>query len=118
MIQATQATDAKFFPGMTVAFDIGILSDAKTVFFGKLLDLIRGITIPDFTQDKNHYIKGNSFNISDEPENVLLDINGTQNAFVLSVTNLKAMFHTDDYRYKKLLLVFKGWAQIDMDIDI
>ena len=47
--------------GVSASFDIAVLEQAKDVYFDKLLSLINTIEIPDFVQDKNDYLKDNSF---------------------------------------------------------
>ena len=50
--------------GVSGSFDINILSQAKDVYFEKLITLINEIEIPDMQQDKHDYIKQNSLVIN------------------------------------------------------
>ena len=50
--------------GVAGSFDISILSQAKDVYFQKLINLINHIEIPDLVQDKHDYLKQNSLVIN------------------------------------------------------
>ena len=64
MVSSTIATTNSTTNGVAGSFDIAILSQAKDVYFDKLINLINDIKIPDLVQDKHDFMKQNSLVIN------------------------------------------------------
>jgi hypothetical protein len=77
----------------------------------KILNIIKGIKIPDIVKDADHYIKNCTFDIAPIDDNdVKFWFNETENSIYLEVDNLGATFNSTDYRYKWHFVVVKGQA--------
>ena len=65
MVTSTIADHSSTTNGLSASFDIDILSQAKDVYFGKILDMLNAVSIPDFvSSDGKDYLEQNSLNIN------------------------------------------------------
>ena len=49
--------------GMTASMDIAIIEQAKDVYWDTITSVINNLALPDFYEDKNHYLTGNRFEL-------------------------------------------------------
>ena len=81
--------------------DLAIVEQAKAVYLGKILQIVRKLKIPDIVKDDTHYIKNNTFDIGDiKDEDVKFWFDEAENSIYLEVDNLSASFASTDYKFK------------------
>lgn len=81
--------------------DLAIVEQAKAVYLGKILQIVRKLQIPDIVKDDTHYIKNNTFDIGDiKDEDVKFWFDEAENSIYLEVDNLSASFASTDYKFK------------------
>jgi hypothetical protein len=81
--------------------DLAIVEQAKAVYLGKILQIVRKLKIPDIVKDDTHYIKNNTFDIGDiKDEDVKFWFDEAENSIYLEVDNLSASFSSTDYKFK------------------
>jgi len=98
------------------SLDISVISQAKDVWFDKIISTLNGLKIPDVTDDKGNYLKDNEFFIEGRPDKVDFTTDVPQNAVVFSCKKITAKFKTKHFRYKVApLLVSKGNAEVKMN---
>jgi len=105
------AVAASANPGLTASLDIDLIQQAKDVYFDAILDIIRHVEVPDFTFDGG-YVKNNSFQITENSDNVNFKSDSAKNALVFSVDDLKAEFKSANFRYKELIFIATGSADV------
>ena len=76
---------------------------------------MNNLTIPDFYQDKNHYLVGNHFYLNERTSDVTITTDVKNNAMVLKCAKLSGKFIGDDFRYRKDLLIATGHLEVDID---
>jgi hypothetical protein len=102
------------FAGLKVDIEFDILRQAANTWFDTLVQVINGITIPDFESGKN-YMKGNHFYLEQRVSDVQLNPDVENNAVELVCDKLTAEFRTNKFRYHVAPLVTaKGHAEVDM----
>ena len=77
--------------------------------------MINTIEIPDLVQDKNDYLKDNSFVINQDASNVEFTVDTAKNAIVLTCNDLSATFVTRDFRAKEFIFIATGTAEVDLE---
>lgn len=101
--------------GVSGSFEIDVLSQAKDIYFDKILAAINTVQIPDIVIDKNHYMKENSFVLNQAANNVQFTTDIANNAIVLTCNDLTAQFITKDFRYKEFIFIATGLAEVDLN---
>ena len=95
--------------------NVDVLSQAKDVYFDRLIDVVNNLQIPDFYEDKNHYLKGNHFYLNERTSDVTITTDVKNNAMVLRCDKLSGKFVGDDFRYKETILIATGHLEVDID---
>lgn len=95
--------------------DVDVLSQAKDVYFDKLIDVVNNLELPDFYQDKNHYLKGNHFYLNERTSDVTITTDVANNAMVLRCDKLSGKYIGDDFRYKETIFIATGHLEVDID---
>ena len=95
--------------------DIDIISQAKDVYFDSMIRVLNNLQIPDFYQDKNHYMTGNSFQINERTEDVTIYTDVNKNAVVFKCSKLSGKFINTAYRYRKDLITADGHLEVDLN---
>jgi hypothetical protein len=109
LVCSTVAASAN--PGLTASLDIDLIQQAKDVYFDKILDIIRHVDVPDF-KFNGGYVKDNKFSITEDSDNVNFKSDATKNALVFSVEDLKAEFKSAHFRYKEMIFIATGSADV------
>ena len=105
-------------PGATMSIDIAIVEQAKNVYFDFVMNIINNLTIPEIDFDGG-YIKENEIHITETSKNVNISTDVADNGFEFRVDDLKAKFHSGQFKMKKLLITAKGSIDVSMDeIDV
>jgi len=116
-VACTQAVYAlaSFKSGYKGSLDVDVLSQAKDVYFDSLINVVNNLEIPDFYQDKNHYMIGNHFYLNERTDDVIISTDTKNNAMVLRCEKLSGKFVNDEFRYKETLLIADGHLEVDID---
>jgi hypothetical protein len=101
--------------GFKASIDVDVLAQAKDVYFDNLISVVNNLVIPDFFQDKNHFMKGNHFQLNERTSDVTIHTDLKNNALILKCAKLSGKFIGDEFRYKKDLLVAAGHLEVDID---
>ena len=101
--------------GFKGSLDVDVLSQAKDVYFDKLINVVNNLEIPDFYQDKNHYMTGNHFYLNERTEDVIISTDTKKNAVTLRCEKLSGKFVNDAFRYRKDLLTAEGHLEVDIN---
>jgi hypothetical protein len=86
-------------PSIGASLDIKIIEQAKEAYFDYVLKKLDGMAIPNINFNHGHMNK-NVFNIVERANAVNFTLDKTNNAIVLSVSDLTATFATKDISYK------------------
>jgi hypothetical protein len=85
------STAAAASAGVTASLDIGVLEQAKDVYFSYILNTLKHVTIPDISF-KGGSIRDNSFSISEAVSDVQIIKDPAVNGVTLSMNSLSAHF--------------------------
>lgn len=102
-----------FDAGATASLDIGLVQEAKEVYWNYVMNILQKVTIPDISF-KGGYIHSNHFQVTEASKNVQIVNDAAKNGVSLSVSDLKASFKSDSFRYKISFLTAKGNVQVSM----
>ena len=87
--------------GIHAALDIGVLEQAKDVYFDNLVNIINNLTIPDVGPDEHgNYFLDNSFVLDERTDNVLIYTDVPNNAIVMHCAKMSGVFYNGAFRYK------------------
>ena len=110
-VTALQSTKSAFKASM----DIDVINQAKDVYFDWIINTVNSLEIPDFYQDKNHYLKGNHFTLDERTSDVTITTDVANNAIVLKCDKMSGKFINDEFRYRKDLLIATGHSEVIID---
>lgn len=113
-LAAVQAQDA-IPTGVTASLDIAVLEQAKDVYFDKVIQLIENLSIPDFNQDDNHFLRDNKFTLNERTEDVSIYADAANNAIVLKCDKLSGVFSSGAFRYKETIFIAKGHLDVKIN---
>jgi len=71
-----------FNPGATASLDMGLIVEAKDVYWNYVMNILKNVKIPD-TSFHNGYIHGNSFFVKQSSDNVHITTNAAKNGVTL-----------------------------------
>ena len=94
-------------PGATASLDIGVVDQAKDVYFNYIMNILKNVQIPDISFSGG-YIHDNSFFVTEQAQNVMITNDPANNGVRLEVDALSAGFQSHSFRYKKSIIVAKG----------
>lgn len=98
--------------GMKASMDISVLEQAKDTYFDKIVQIINSLQIPDFVEDSNHYLKGNSFVMNERTSDVSIYTDVAKNALVMRCDKMSGVFYNDSFRYKSWPFVATGHSEV------
>jgi len=106
-------------PGIRNSLDIAVISQAKDIYFDKIVSLVNSITLPDLEDGKGNYMRENTFTLNQRADEVQFFTDVENNAVVMRCDKLSAKFRSNAFRYKETIFVAKGYAEVDINqIDI
>ena len=109
------APASAFLSGVKNSLDIGVIEQAKDVYFDEIAKLINNLTIPDiYLPDDKGYMLDNKFVLQMDSGDVNFSTDVSQNAVIFSVTDFRGTFFCDHFRYKETIFVAKGSIEVDM----
>jgi hypothetical protein len=79
-----------FDPGFNIDINFDVLKNAGNVWFDSLIEVLNGLTIPDFESKDGDYMKDNHFYIEQRIDNVVLAPDVANNAVTLTCNKLTA----------------------------
>jgi hypothetical protein len=92
-----------------------VLRQAAGAWFDSMIQVINGITIPNFSQDGD-YMNDNTFYIEQRIDDVTLTADTAQNALVLNCNKLTAKFRSNKFHYHIApLMNANGYVEVDMN---
>jgi len=96
-----------------------VLRQAANVWFDTIIQVVNGITIPNFESDGD-YMKDNTFYIEQRISGVTLSSDVANNAIVLNCNKLTAKFRSSNFHYHIApLMNANGYVEVDMEsVDI
>jgi len=77
--------------------------------------VVNNLELPDFYQDKNHYMTGNHFYLDERTDDVIISTDTKNNAMVLRCEKLSGKFVNDAFRYRKDLITADGHLEVDIN---
>jgi hypothetical protein len=102
---------------MSMSLSESVIMQAKDVYMDLILKKLAYVPLPDYNEpNSKNYAHGNYFTISQDPNNVAMTWEPTQNGVYLLCQNLSGVFYTSDFRYKSLgIFVATGHADVKMN---
>lgn len=80
-----------------------------------MINVVNSLVIPDYYEDKNHYLTGNKFVANERTSDVTISTDIANNAMVLKCNKFSGKFYNDAFRWKKDLLIATGHIEVDID---
>ena len=102
-----------FDAGATASLDIGLIQEAKDVYWNYVMNILANVQIPDI-DFHGGYIHANTFHISQASQNVQINTDVPVNGIKLSVNDLGAGFKSNSFKYKLSFLTAKGSVEVSM----
>jgi hypothetical protein len=105
--------------GFKGSIELNVLRQAAGVWFDTIIQVVNGITIPNFSSDGD-YMKDNTFYVEQRISGVTLSSDVGKNAVVLNCNQLTAKFRCNDFHYHIApLMNANGYVEVDMNsVDI
>lgn len=110
------ATPAQaYLAGVKNSLDIGVIEQAKDVYFDTIVKLINNLALPDIhlPGDKGYMID-NKFVLEMDSGDVNFTTDVGENAVIFSVSDFRGTFLCDHFRYKETIFVAKGSVEVDL----
>jgi hypothetical protein len=99
--------------GATASLDIGLVQDAKDVYWNFVMNILKNATVPDISF-KGGYVNKNQFQVTETSKNVQIENVAAKNGVKMSVNDLKASFKSSDMKYKWGIITAKGSVEVKM----
>ena len=105
--------------GFKGSIELNVLRQAANVWFDTIIQVVNGITIPNFSQNGD-YMNDNTFYIEQRISGVTLSSDVGKNAIVLNCDQLTAKFRSNKFHYHIApLMNANGYVEVDMNsVDI
>ena len=95
-----------FNNGASLSLDFGVMSQAKDVYFGYVIDALNTVQLPNLEFGNGH-ISSNSFHVNLAPKGVKIEPSDS-NSVILSVNDLSASFKSKDLHIKVWIITCDG----------
>ena len=102
-----------FDAGATASLDVGLIQQAKDVYWEYVMNILQNVDIPDISFHGG-YIHDNTFHISQASKNVQITTDASGNGVKLAVNDLGAGFKSNHFEYKVSFIKAKGNVEVSM----
>lgn len=99
--------------GATASLDVGVVQQAKDVYWSQVLNILRKVKIGDINFHHG-WIHDNAFNIDQDAKNIIINPDPTKNGVRLGVNDLAASFQSNNFRYKAGIFPLRGSVHVSM----